>query len=308
MSNPEIRFVAHSEIDKRKWDSCIEQSPYGVAYAYSWYLDQICTHWDALVAGDYLFVMPLVNKRKFGISYIYQPFFTQQLGVFSPQSINETIVEHFVNAIPERFRLADLNLNLGNRVKNLQFHTWENTTYHLSLNSGFQEIQLAYNTNTKRNIQKAIQNKITVLHSEDADRFIAFTQTNLASKAPEVKQSHYTAFGEIIRYALARRLGEIYVATNERGAWLSAVFFLRSNRKCIYLAASSTQEGFERSAMFLLIDRFIQENAGNNLTLDFEGSNIQGVARFYAGFGASPQNYLSVHINRLPRIIRLLKK
>ena len=308
MSNPEIRFVTHSEIDKRKWDSCIEQSPYGVAYAYSWYLDQICSHWDALVAGDYLFVMPLVNKRKFGISYVYQPFFTQQLGVFSPQSINATIVEQFVNAIPERFRLADLNLNLGNRIKNLQFLTRENTTYHLSLNSGFQEIQLAYNTNTKRNIQKAIQNKITVLHSEDADRFIAFTQTNLASKAPEVKQSHYTAFGEIIRYALANGLGEIYVVTNERGAWLSAVFFLRSNRKCIYLAASSTQEGFERSAMFLLIDRFIQENAGNNLTLDFEGSNIQGVARFYAGFGASPQNYLSVHINRLPRIIRLLKK
>jgi len=308
MSNPEIRFVTHSEIDKRKWDSCIEQSLYGVAYAYSWYLDQICTHWDALVAGDYLFVMPLVNKRKFGISYVYQPFFTQQLGVFSPQSINETIVEQFVNAIPERFRLADLNLNLGNRIKNPQFHTRENTTYHLSLNSGFQEIQLAYNTNTKRNIQKAIQNKITVLHSEDADRFIAFTQTNLASKAPEVKQSHYTAFEEIIRHALANRLGEIYVVTNERGAWLSAVFFLRSNRKCIYLAASSTQEGFEKSAMFLLIDRFIQENAGNNLTLDFEGSNIQGVARFYAGFGASPQNYLSVHINRLPRIIRLLKK
>lgn len=308
MSNPEIRFVTHSEIDKRKWDSCIEQSLYGVAYAYSWYLDQICSHWDALVAGDYLFIMPLVNKRKFGISYIYQPFFTQQLGVFSPQPINENIVEQFVNAIPERFRLADLNLNLGNRIKNLQFLTRENTTYHLSLNSGFQEIQLAYNTNTKRNIQKAIQNKITVLHSEDADRFIAFTQTNLASKAPEVKQSHYTAFGEIIRYALANRLGEIYVVTNERGAWLSAVFFLRSNRKCIYLAASSTQEGFERSAMFLLIDRFIQENAGNNLTLDFEGSNIQGVARFYAGFGASPQNYLSVHINRLPRIIRLLKK
>lgn len=308
MSNPEIRFVAHSEIDKRKWDSCIEQSPYGIAYAYSWYLDRICGNWDALISGDYLFIMPLVNNRKFGINYIYQPFFTQQLGVFSSQPTTEALVKQFIESIPEKFRLADLNLNLGNRTTNLQFNTQENSTYHLSLNSGFQEIQSSYNTNTKRNIQKANQNKLTVSNSEDADRFISFTQTNLASKAPEVKQIHYSAFREIIRYALENQLGEISVTTNEKDIWLSAVFFMKINRKCIYLAASSNQEGIEKSAMFLLVDHFIQKNAENNLTLDFEGSNIQGVARFYAGFGAKPQTYFSVHINRLRWFIRLLKK
>jgi hypothetical protein len=60
--------------------------------------------------------------------------------------------------------------------------------------------------------------------------------------------------------------------------------------------------------MFLLIDDFIRQNAESNLILDFEGSNIQGIARFYAGFGAEPQTYLSVRINRLPWLLRILKK
>jgi hypothetical protein len=89
---------------------------------------------------------------------------------------------------------------------------------------------------------------------------------------------------------------------------LASVFFVRTNQTSIYLAASSSQEGIEKSAMFLLIDTFIQKNAGSMTTLDFEGSNIPGIARFYAGFGGSPKTYLSLHQNRLPQLLRMLKK
>jgi hypothetical protein len=307
MSSPKIRLVQNKDIDRAKWDRCIACSPFGIAYAYSWYLDRICQYWDALIADDYLFVMPLVNNSKYGISYIYQPFFSQQLGIFSKLPVSETLTTQFLKAIPPQFRLADLNLNLGNVIRNSSFDVRENTTYHLSLKSGLHEIQSAYHTNTRRNIQRAIQNKLTVTITEDIDGFLVFTKSNLAKKAPEVKPKHYSAFKGIIRYALANKLGEINVVSNERGEWLSAVFFLKTNRTCIYLAASSNHEGTEKSAMFLLIDSFIQKNAGCDLILDFEGSNIQGVARFYAGFGASPQTYFAVHINRLPWPIRLLK-
>jgi hypothetical protein len=60
--------------------------------------------------------------------------------------------------------------------------------------------------------------------------------------------------------------------------------------------------------MFLLIDTFIQNNSGKNLILDFEGSNIPGIARFYKGFGAMAETYYSVHQNRLPRLLRIFKK
>lgn len=308
MSSLDIRFVAGSEIDREKWDRCISLSPFAIAYAFSWYLDRICSCWDALISGDYEYVMPLVSKQKYGIRYIYQPFFTQQFGVFSFHGTDESVVDNFLDAIPVSIRLIDMKLNIGNVVTNPKFSFRKNVTYHLLLNSSLSEIRSAYHLNTRRNIQKAIQNQLSASVSSDIDRFIDFTQTNLSAKAPEVKPEHYFAFREIIRFSLANNLGEIQIVTNESGLWLSAVFFLKTDQKCIYLAASSNAEGKDKNAMFLLVDQFVQKYAGSSLTLDFEGSNILGIARFYAGFGATPQTYFSVHLNRLPWVARILKK
>ena len=59
--------------------------------------------------------------------------------------------------------------------------------------------------------------------------------------------------------------------------------------------------------MFLLVDNFIRENAGQALILDFEGSNDQNVSRFYRGFGAKEVHYSQVTINRLPGWVNLLR-
>lgn len=308
MSNPEIRFVPNNDIDRAKWDQCITHSPFGIAYAYSWYLDRICQKWDALIGGDYEFVMPLVNNTKYGISYIYQPFFTQQLGVFSQLPIEPAIVDRFFNLIPEDFRLIDMNLNMGNILKTPNFGFRHNTTYHLNLRPDIEEIRAVYKSNTRRNIQKAVQNKVSISQISDIPLFLKFTRTNLKEKSPEIKSRHYSALQEVISYAIGNGLGEIYVAHNAENTLLASVFFVKSNQTSIYLAASSSQEGIEKSAMFLLIDTFIQNNSGSSLTLDFEGSNISGIARFYEGFGGLSKTYFSVHQNRLPRLLRIFKK
>lgn len=308
MSNPEIKFVTSKDIDRAKWDQCISNSPFGIVYAYSWYLDRICQKWDALIWGDYLYIMPLVNNRKYGLSYIYQPFFTQQLGVFSNFPTEPVIVDLFLNSIPKQFRLTDTNLNIGNVLKTSNLGFRYNTTYQLNLQPDISVIRDGYNSNTKRNIQKAIQNQITISTVSDIDRFMEFTQDNLHEKSPEIKQKHYQSLKEVIRYALDHQLGEIYGAWDSDNNLVASVFFVTSNQKCIYLAASSNHTGMEKSTMFLLIDTFIQNNSGKNLILDFEGSNIPGIARFYKGFGAMAETYYSVRQNRLPGLIRIFKK
>ena len=308
MNNPEIRFIRNKDIDYTKWDQCISNSPYGIAYACSWYLDRICSHWDALIWGDYLYVMPLVNSKKYGISYIYQPFFTQQLGIFSHFAPEPEIVNQFLHAIPGRFKLTDMKLNLGNKPGSSMFQIQPNTTFHLQLDSGIETIRSNYNTNTKRNIQKAIQHKIFISPVYDLTQFLKFTQENLKEKSPEIKAKHYASFQKVISHALYHQFGEIYGAWDSGNNLVAAVFFLHSNQKSIYLAATSNEVGIKQSAMFLLIDTFIQNHSGQKRVLDFEGSNIAGIARFYAGFGAQPQTYYSVHQNRLPKLVQLFKK
>lgn len=308
MSNPEIRLVKNSSIDREKWDQCIKSSPFGIVYACSWFLDRICSQWDALVWGDYLYIMPLVNKSKFGIRYIYQPFFTQQLGIFSAFPPEPEIVNQFLNAIPKQFRLTDMKLNFGNMPATNTFTIKQNTTYELALYSNLNLLRDNYTTNTRRNIKKAIQHKVFISPVYDISSFIFFTQQNLKDKSPEVKQQHYLALQKVINYTFYNQLGEIYGAWDAANNLIAAAFFLNFNHKSIYLAASSTPEGMEQSAMSLLIDTFIQSNAGKSMVLDFEGSNIPGIARFYAGFGALPQYYFSVHQNRLPKFLRIFKK
>jgi len=87
---------------------------------------------------------------------------------------------------------------------------------------------------------------------------------------------------------------------------LASAIFLEAFGRSVYLLASSSDEGIAQKAMFLLIGQFIALNAGcKGRVLDFEGSNIEGVARFYKGFGAANRPYPFVVYNRLRFPVRL---
>ena len=99
-----IRYLTHNQIDTRRWDECIEQSPDALVYAWSWYLDVVHPDWEALVEDDYETVMPLAGGKKFGINYLFQPFFTQKFGVFGKNKVSEGIIQEFLDAVPEKFQ------------------------------------------------------------------------------------------------------------------------------------------------------------------------------------------------------------
>ena len=106
-----IRYIAHNQIDKQRWDECIAQSPDGLIYAWSWYLDVVHPGWEALVEDDYETVMPLAPGRKFGINYLFQPFFTQKFGVLGKKEVSEAKIKEFFEAIPEKFKFGEFRIN-----------------------------------------------------------------------------------------------------------------------------------------------------------------------------------------------------
>ena len=81
-----IQYLQQQQVDKIKWDQCIGNAANGLVYAYSFYLDAMAKHWDALVLGDYEAVMPLTWNKKYGVQYLYQPPFAAALGVFGKQA------------------------------------------------------------------------------------------------------------------------------------------------------------------------------------------------------------------------------
>ena len=108
----DIRYLKHSEINKEMWDACVINSTNGLIYARSWYLDAMSPNWEALVHKDYIAVMPLTASRKWGVSYLSQPAFSQQLGIIGPLDFGEKVTQSFVDIACARFSLVEINLNL----------------------------------------------------------------------------------------------------------------------------------------------------------------------------------------------------
>ena len=300
-----ILFLKHNRIDYQKWDNCIKRAPNGNLYSNSWYLNIACPGWNALVTENYDTVMPLPVRKKLSFSYVFQPFFVQQLGVFSVKPVTEEILIGFIKAIPKSISYVDYNLNFKNNELPDCFTFVKNTTYHLRLNADYKEIAHNYAENTRRNIRKAEKAKLTIKKDLKPSEIVEFKKRT--AKA-DLDSDGYKRLQKLISWSVKYDSGRIYGACDSDGNLCAAVFFAFSHNYSYMLVSASDNIGKEASAMFLLINNFIYEFSGKNLTLDFEGSNIPGIARFFAGFGATPVYYHKYKLNRLPKILKRLKK
>ncbi|MBE9468426.1 MAG: hypothetical protein IMY72_08950 [Bacteroidetes bacterium] len=301
----EIIHLKHNNIDKLKWDKCVIRSYNGIVYAFSWYLDVISKNWEALIVGDYDIIFPIIPKQKYFINYLYQPLFVQQLGVFSFKKLNSEIIKEFIDAIPKKYKFFEINLNTFNKIDSNQYKITQKVTHEIDLISTHEKLIKNYSTNTKRNINKAKKNNLQVFRKIPVKDFISFKQKNSVFA---LQENNYSVLKNIISISIFYTVGEIYGAYNSDNQICAAAFFVKSHNKVIYLVSASSEEGKQKRAMFLLIDTFIKNNSQKNLTLDFEGSNIENIARFFKGFGAKPCFYQSVKKNKLPFFVKFFKK
>ncbi len=267
-----IHYYHHNEIDKFAWDNCIENSPDGLIYACSWYLDIVNPGWEALIDDDYSTVMPLPVKKKLGVDYLIRPYFVQQLGIFSRHTLNETMVINFINSIPNHFKYCNFHLNSICKVSVPNIYI-NGVTYVLPLHQSYKSIYNEYSTNNKRNIKKSYDNGLTVSRLDETELFIKFYK-NHGKLIPG--KNFMKCFRTLTEEALKRNVGNIKVVYNQNNEILSAVLWLKFKEWIIYLISCTSLKGKELGSNFLLIDNFLKENSGNNLFLDFEGSFDSG--------------------------------
>jgi hypothetical protein len=300
-----LRYLKHDELDYSSWDRRINSAGNSRVYALSWYLDRTAADWDALIWGDYEYVMPVTLNSKVGIEYLYQPLFCQQLGIF-PEPAPE-IAGLFYSEIIRRFRFVNILLNSANHLPDIdgikKFSPRNN--FLLNLARDYPAIREGYSKNTLRNIKNAGKSGLNYVRGLSLQEYIEFLGENLPLG---VTKNDMSKFLSIVAYCLHKGFGElpgIYTSDNRLCA---AVFFCRWKERVIYLNPASNADGRKSSAMFLLLDNFISANAGQSMILDFEGSMVPGVARFYRGFGAEPEFYYPLKINRLPVPLRWIKR
>lgn len=324
-----IRYLKRQEIDTGRWDTCIDRDPGGLIYGRSFYLDAITAgKWDALVWKDYQAVMPLTWNRKLGFYYLYQPFFTPVLGVFGNRSPQEIPVATFLQAIPPRYRLWDIDLREANSPvpaanglpvapghilplppgPDLPWKANPRRNYFLRLDRPYEEIYAGYRRLARRMLKRSKEEQLQVIRDAPPSAIIGHYRQAYGKILSDVPGQ---AYERILACAIqAGQQGNLhtYLAQTRQNT-IAAFYLVFYDDRFVYsVLGGSTPEGKEKGAFYQLTDAVIRDHAGSSKTLRFEGSDVPGIAFFNTLFGPEPAYYSHLLLNRLPFPINLLKR
>lgn len=301
-----IQYLRHQVIDKQKWDACIDNAANGLVYGYSVYLDAMAKNWDALVLNDYEAVMPLTWNKKYGISYLYQPFLTAQLGVFG-NNLTADLVESFLKAIPSQFRYWDIYLNHQNVFSLESFDLYKRNNFILHLNQPYKTLYNAYRENIQRNIRRAEQAGCKTIRDFEVNKVIDLAVAQMISYSKD-SSDNTNRFRKLYAHLHSVNKATTYGILSPSGELISSCVFFFSHNRAYYILVGNHPNGRTIGASHALIDAFIKDHAGKDMLLDFEGSDIRNLAFFYSSFGAVQENYAGIKLNRLPFYLKWLKK
>jgi hypothetical protein len=304
MTTAPIRYIARKDLDVQKWDDCIAKSANGLIYATSVYLDAM-SNWDALVMNDYHAVMPLTYGRKYWFYYLYQPAFIQQLGVFSQDAAEAAVCNMFLQAIPDKFRFWDIQLNHGNSVTG--YFAPDRINYLLPLERDYESLRAGYSRSANRNIQKASEYDLSVSTDIHPSQVIGIHKQRFQEQI-RISDDDYRRFEQLVLTLQSGGRANVYGVYMANELVASSIYLQFKDRLTFILNGNSFK-GLQIGASHFLKDFVIRSFAGHRLTMDFEGSDFRSFARFYEQFGSKTvETYPALRVNRLPFPFSLFKR
>ena len=281
-----IHRISRKNIKLTKWDNAISNSLNRRVYALSWYLDVVSQNkWDALVSDDYKYVCPLPFQYKFGIKCYYQPLFTQQLGIFYQEPLNDSIVKAFVKEL--KCSVYNFNFNTDNYPIKRFAKFNDRPNYVLDIKPEYELMFQSFSKNCKRNIKKARKIDFDIKSVSIAD-YLNFKADN----SPHINKQIIDKLSLLLHECSNRGVLEISAAF-QQDQMVSVVCWLSDFDSLVYLQAASNDLGRALAASFYLVDNKLQTVSNSINSIDFEGSMNSGIARFYAGFGAENRPYFN---------------
>lgn len=263
-------------------------------------------NWDALILNDYEMVMPLTWKKKYTIYYLYQPFYTASLGIFG-NDISAEMVNDFLKNIPSKFKYWDFYLNRNNLFSLPDFPMYERSNYILPLNENYETLVSRYASSHVRNIKRAVQYGNVVKKDIPVKEVISLAKEQ-AKDFSDIEENNFLDLANLYEFLKKRNQAMTYAVYSSQNQLVASSAYFFSHQRAYYILVGNHPNGKTSGASHLMIDHFIKEHAGENLVLDFEGSNISSLAFFYKSFGAQLEKYPGIKLNKLSAIAKLFKQ
>ncbi len=293
-----IRFLKRNQIDQEKYNQCVENSEYSELYAFSWYLDVVADNWGAFVLDDYQAVMPIPNRNKLSVSYVYQPFWTLQLGVFGTNEI-----DGFIEELVNKFRYVELRLNPSNIVYTTSFV--KNEKQILTISNNF--LLSSLRKDRQKDLRKAEKANLTFQNSVSPESLIHLFRNNIGTRTPNIKDKDYKVLSILCELLLKKGFGNLF-EVYENDTMIAGAFMLIYKKKATILFSSTDFKNRNNGSNTFLIAKIIEEYKDRIQEFDFGGSSIRNIANYFKSFGAETITYPFLKIDNLTFLVKQIKK
>jgi len=316
----ETKLILAKDINEAKWDELVEESKQGHIYHLYQYIDRLCSgNWQAIILenqDNYIAAFPFFVKKKMGIAYFIHPPFCQYWGVMirldkagNQKYYDESkkLIKSVLEAIPQniRYMLAYFSPSLDYPLP-LVWADWSlspHYTYQVKLDRSQDEILASFASHTRREIKKADKNGIKIIKEKGADT----AMTIFRSEKPHLvnrKNDQYLlnlnkvvhTLGEDRAFSLNAVQGEETVAT---------IVYFKYKKMLIYFFGTVKATHKNSGAMSAIIWESIKMHHEECSILDFDGSMIEDIERYFRGFDTEPVMYLKAERSFLPKWINL---
>lgn len=290
-------WVHQKKIDKKKWDDLVFQTEGASVYVLSFYLDAVAEDWEAYIAEDFSFAIPVAVVRKGGLKRVYPALFQRYVEILGDAT--KVDLHHFEEEILKRYKKGSLSSktqlfpSIG--AEKFIYQSLDKNTFKLK-------------SQAKRMIQRFEKTEYEIREENvSTNELSEFIAKELSKKLPIYASKHVNFLFNAIQKAEEK--GLLYkVGLFDKNELKGGLIGLKFNNRLLYLKGTSSEESQREGAMYALMNQFIQHGLNQNCAIDFGGSRVEGIRFFFTRFNGEDQEYYHYAWDNSPFYYKLLFK
>lgn len=283
----QLQKIKRKDLDVDKYSKALNDASNYRIYAEHWYLDILTEEkWECLVFGDYEVIMPIPLQYKFGIKFVLQPIYCQQLGVFYKEEISEEIFREFEKKL-HKYRVRAYHFNEENTEK-FSPEGERRVNQILNIDKPYEYIFKEYRKGRKSDINVAKKANLNLVKKLNIDELITLNRENQDAFISEKNRNKLKLLFESLR-----RNGKLigYSLRNNRNENIAMCLLSDSGNRIILIFLIRNKSKKPCGEISFLLNEIFKDFSQVVKEFDFEGSAIPGVASFNESFGADKRLY-----------------
>lgn len=278
-------------------------------YFQPWWLDIVCGDggWGVSIckSNDQIVgAMPYFIKRKFGITMLTSPPFTQFLGIwirsaeskyFKKLAREKEIISQLVEDLPKHQVFFQCFPGSFENWLPLYWKGFEQTTKYSYVLKDLSDLDAVWSdasVGVRTAVRKARQSLVVETDRPVSDLFDILQKTY---ERQGMKPGFSRSKGQrMVQEAVRRGVGKVFYAVDSDDQVHAAVFIVWDSQSAYYILGGGDPELRQSGGGTLCLWEAISFSSEVTVAFDFEGSMVEGIEKFFRSFGAKQQAYFRI--------------